>query len=79
MLEEAKHFQLAEDPLTGDEVLEDVGHLFEGHTFTVPGVSHRPERGEKNREEKSEKRRADEWQLFRSETQMACHAFFSHV
>lgn len=56
MLEEAEHFQLTEDPLTGDEVLEDVGHLFEGHAFTVPGVSHRPEREEKN----GERLKADE-------------------
>lgn len=45
MFEEAEHLQFTEDPLAGDEVLEDIGHLFEGHTLAVPGVSHRPERG----------------------------------
>lgn len=40
MLEEAEHLQFAEDPLAGDEVLEDVGHLFEGHALAVPGVRH---------------------------------------
>ncbi|GAA6074323.1 uncharacterized [Tachysurus ichikawai] len=58
VLEEAEHFQLTEDPLTGDEVLEDVGHLFEGHTFTVAGVSHRPERrGEERRGEERNRKR----------------------
>ena len=40
MFEEAQHLQLTEDPLTGDEVLEDVGHLFEGDALSIPGVRH---------------------------------------
>lgn len=72
MLEEAEHLQLAEDPLTGDEVLEDVGHLFEGHTFTVPGVGHRPEAEERSRRQNGEKPRAEETQLFESENGLCC-------
>lgn len=43
MFEEAQHPQLSEDPLTGDQVLEDVGHLLQGHLAAVARVGDRPE------------------------------------
>lgn len=45
VFEEAEHPQLPEDPLAGHEVLEDVGHLLQGHLAAVPGVSDRPGEG----------------------------------
>jgi len=42
VLEEAQHLQLPEHPLTRNQVLEDIGHLLEGHLLTVPRVRHRP-------------------------------------
>lgn len=43
MFEEAQHLQLTEHPLTGNKVLEDIGHLFEGYSLPVSGVRHRPD------------------------------------
>ena len=40
MLEETEHLQLAEDPLAGNKVLEDVGHLFEGDPFAISWICH---------------------------------------
>lgn len=42
MLEETQHAQLPEDPLAGDERLEDVGHLLQGDPSAVTGVRHSP-------------------------------------
>lgn len=44
VFEEAQHPQLSEDPLTGDQVLEDVGHLLQSHLPAVPRIGHRPVR-----------------------------------
>lgn len=38
MFEEAQHPQLSEDPLTGDQVLEDIGHLLQSHLATVTWI-----------------------------------------
>lgn len=43
MFEETQHLQLTKHPLTRNEVLEDIGHLFEGNSFSISGVSHRPD------------------------------------
>lgn len=45
VFEEAEHPQLPEDPLAGHEILEDIGHLLQGHLAAVPGVSDRPGEG----------------------------------
>lgn len=45
VLEEAQHPQLPEDPLAGHKVLEDIGHLLQGHLAAIPGVSNRPGQG----------------------------------
>lgn len=42
MFEEAQHPQLSEDPLTGDQVLEDIGHLLQSHLATVTWIGDRP-------------------------------------
>lgn len=42
MFEEGQHLELPEDPLAGNKVLEDVGHLFEGDPLPVSGVRHGP-------------------------------------
>lgn len=47
VLEEAQHPQLSEDPFAGHEVLENIGHLLQGHLAAIPGVSNRP--GERDR------------------------------
>lgn len=44
VFEEAQHPQLSEDPLAGDQVLEDVGHLLQSHLPAVPRIGHRPVR-----------------------------------
>lgn len=40
VFEEAEHAQFSEDPLTGDQVLEDIGHLLQSHLSTISGVGH---------------------------------------
>lgn len=42
MFEETQHPQLSEDPLTGDQVLEDIGHLLQSHLATVTWIRNRP-------------------------------------
>lgn len=42
MFESSQHAQFPVDSLAGDEVLEDVGHLLQGHPLPVPGVGHGP-------------------------------------
>lgn len=44
VFEEAQHPQLSEDPLAGDQVLKDVGHLLQSHLPAVPRIGHRPVR-----------------------------------
>ena len=46
MLEEPHHPELPEDPLGGDQALEDVGQLLEGHALAVAGVGDRPDHAE---------------------------------
>lgn len=40
MFEETQHAELPEDALTGDQVLEDIGHFFESNFPSIPGVCH---------------------------------------
>lgn len=42
MFEEAQHPQLSEDSLTGDQVLEDIGHLLQSHLTAVAWICDRP-------------------------------------
>lgn len=44
VFEEAQHPQLSEDPLAGDQVLEDVGHLLQSHFASVARIRHGPAR-----------------------------------
>lgn len=44
MFEEAQHPQLSENPLTGDQVLEDIGHLLQSHLAAVAWICNRPAR-----------------------------------
>lgn len=44
MFEEAQHSQLSEDPLTGDQILEDIGHLLQRHLAAVPWIRNGPAR-----------------------------------
>lgn len=44
VFEEAEHPQLSEDPLTGDQVLEDIGHLLQGHLAAVAWIRDGPAR-----------------------------------
>lgn len=44
VFEEAQHPQLSEDPLTGDKVLEDIGHFLQRHLATVTWICDRPVR-----------------------------------
>ena len=40
MFEETQHLQLPKYPLARNKVLEDIGHLFEGDSFSISGVGH---------------------------------------
>lgn len=44
MFEEAQHPQLSENPLTGDQVLEDIGHLLQSHLAAVAWICNGPAR-----------------------------------
>lgn len=44
VFEEAEHPQLSEDSLTGDQVLEDIGHLLQGHLAAVAWIRDGPAR-----------------------------------
>lgn len=44
VFEEAEHPQLSEDPLTGHQVLEDIGHLLQGHLAAVAWIRDGPAR-----------------------------------
>lgn len=43
MFEEAEHPQLSEDPLTRNQVLEDIRHLLQSHLATVTWISNGPD------------------------------------
>ena len=42
MFEEAEHFEFAKNTLRADERLKNVGHFFQGDTFTISWICHRP-------------------------------------
>lgn len=44
MFEKAQHPQLSEDPLTGDQILEDIGHLLQRHLAAVTWIRNGPAR-----------------------------------
>ena len=50
MAEVAEHAQFAVDPDGRHDVLEDVGHLLEGHTLVVARIRHRPDRKKNTKE-----------------------------
>jgi len=42
MFEEAEHFKFAKNPFRTNERLKNVGHFFQGDTFTISWICHRP-------------------------------------
>lgn len=38
MLKKTQHLQLPEDPFTRDQILEDVGHLFECNSLSISWI-----------------------------------------
>lgn len=69
MFEETQHLQLSKNPLTGNEVLEDIGHLFQGDSLSISGVCHWPERRERG---------VTEWDSYVEPTPKYFQWFWSH-
>ena len=59
MFEVTEHLEFPVDPFGRDEVLEDIWHLFQGHSLPISRVCHRPENKQTQGERKNKQTHAN--------------------